>query len=74
MVTSLKLGLITSFCARSALVARGRWNRIWPAHHGSDWRAAALTLNQELHGAPVPVLYPSPFIEAVPPVWRPDYP
>jgi hypothetical protein len=54
-----------------ALVAGGQWRQLWPRHHNSDWRAAARMVNElpeEL------VVCPSPFIEARPQVWRPDYP
>ena len=57
-----------------ALVFLGQWRTLWPRHHNSDWRAGARAVNQvEAHGA-IPVLCPSPFIEARPPAWRPDYP
>ena len=56
------------------LVFAGRWNHLVPAHHNSDWRAASRAINVEVAGADVPVLCPSPFIEARPPVWRPGYP
>lgn len=57
------------------LLLMGEWNRPWPVHHGSNWRAAAESLNEELAGSSgVPVICPSPFIEAKAPEWRPDYP
>ena len=55
------------------LAAVGDWKEVWPAHHNSNWRSAARTVN-EWSDASIPVLLPSPFIEAKPPVWRPDYP
>ena len=58
----------------AVLITQGHWNRLLPAHHNSDWRGAARTLNANLTGAGTPVICPSPFIEAQPPVWRPDYP
>ena len=43
-------------------------------HHGSDWRLAAHTIDQWAGNDPAtPVLCPSPFIEARPPVWQPSY-
>ena len=43
-------------------------------HHGSDWRLAAHTIDQWARNDPAtPVLCPSPFIEARPPVWQPSY-
>jgi len=56
------------------LVFAGRWNQLMPAHHNSDWRAAAGAINREIAGADVPILCPSPFIEARPPIWYPGYP
>ena len=58
----------------AALVFMGQWNRLWPAHHNSDWRAAAAAVNALATGPDVPVICPSAFIEARTPVWRPDYP
>jgi hypothetical protein len=57
----------------SALLFGGRWGRMFPLHYNSDWRGAALALNRE--AAPdVPVICPSPFVEAQSPVWHPAYP
>jgi len=56
------------------LLFMGRWNQVWPLHHSSDWRTAASRLNQQRPPADMPVICPSPFIEARPPVWTPDYP
>lgn len=56
------------------LILLGNWNRLWPQHQNSDWRAAAFALKQWARGENVPVICPSPFIEAQPPTWRPDYP
>lgn len=50
------------------------WRPLWPRHHNSDWRAAALAVNRVETGLAIPVVCPSPFIEARPPAWRPDYP
>jgi len=58
----------------AVLLLGGHWNHPWPAHHDSDWRSAAAALRQWTGSADVPVICPSPFIEARPPVWRPDYP
>jgi hypothetical protein len=56
----------------------GHWRHLWLPHQNSDWRAAAQTLRQwtAAGSSPddVPVICPSPFIEAQPPVWQPDYP
>jgi hypothetical protein len=61
------------------LVTLGQWADVlegnpWPVHHNSDWRSAARTVNAWTVDADTPVLLPSPFIEAKPPVWRPQYP
>jgi hypothetical protein len=56
------------------LLTLGQWNHFWPPHQNSNWRGAALALNAQELGENTPVICPSPFIEAKPPVWRPDYP
>jgi hypothetical protein len=58
----------------AVLLFGGHWNHLWPAHHDSDWRSAAAALRQWTGATDVPVICPSPFIEARSPVWRPDYP
>ncbi len=60
--------------ALGVLVMLGQWKEPWPMHHGSDWRLAAHTIDQWASNDPaIPVLCPSPFIEARPPVWQPSY-
>jgi hypothetical protein len=51
----------------------GQWTRVWPRHHNSDWRGAAEVVNRIAADPSVTVLCPSPFREAVAPVWTPDY-
>jgi hypothetical protein len=52
----------------------GNWKNHSPRHDNSNWKEAARRI-EALHLTPgTPVIYPSPFIEAKPPVWRPDYP
>jgi len=58
----------------AALVFGGQWTELWPHHHNSDWRAASLAVNALGLGPTTPVLVVSPFVEAKPPVWSPDYP
>ena len=58
----------------AALVFSGQWDELWPPHHNSDWRAASQAANALGLGQDTPVLVVSPFIEAQPPLWRPDYP
>jgi hypothetical protein len=71
--------LCSALLGACVLIALGQWpdlfkGALWPAHHNSDWRGAARTVNAWTVDADTPVLLPSPFIEAKPPVWRPDYP
>ena len=50
----------------------GQWQELRPRHDLSDWRGAARSISEL---APdIPVICPSPFIEAKPPSWTPDYP
>jgi hypothetical protein len=65
-VAALALGL-------GLLAFNGQWTRLWPLHHNSDWRSAARTV-REFAPADTPVICPSPFVEARPPVWSPSYP
>jgi len=55
------------------LLTVGNWRHPWTPHANSDWRGAARAV-REVAGPDTPVLCPSPFIEAIWPVWRPDYP
>ncbi len=57
-----------------ALASNGQWNHVWPEHHNSDWRQAASTVRSLEHQSEIPVVCPSPYVEARPPVWQPDYP
>jgi hypothetical protein len=57
-----------------ALIFGGQWRELWPPHHNSDWRGASLAANALALGRATPVLVVSPFVEAKPPVWSPDYP
>lgn len=66
-------GLSLAF-GTGVLLMMGNWTALWPAHQHSDWRGAARAINALGLGADTPILCPSPFIEARPPVWRPDYP
>ena len=56
------------------LVFGGHWTRLWPLHQNSNWRDAAMALRQWTGNQEVPVITPSPFIEARPPAWRPGEP
>ena len=57
-----------------ALIFGGQWSKLWPPHHNSDWRGAARAVNALGLDPTTPVLVVSPFVEAKPPVWSPDYP
>ncbi|MBI4460162.1 MAG: glycosyltransferase family 39 protein [Acidobacteria bacterium] len=56
------------------LLNQGQWGDFWPQHDVSDWRAAAQKINELRLDPETPVILPSPFIEAKPPDWQPDYP
>jgi len=62
-----------AFLGIGVFLLLGRWNHLFPPHHNSDWRAAAAQLGKLSTGPAMPVLCPSPFIEASPPVWKPQY-
>jgi len=64
---------LAAVLAVGVLLFLGQWRNPLPPHSNSDWRGAARSIN-ELAGAGTPVICPSPFIEAKPPVWQPDYP
>jgi hypothetical protein len=66
--------LVTTIFAAGVLLFMGDAHRLLPPHHNSDWRAASRKIREVGIDAATPVVYPSPFIEAKPPVWRPDYP
>ncbi|HEY2845518.1 MAG TPA: hypothetical protein VGJ09_17775, partial [Bryobacteraceae bacterium] len=58
----------------AALIFCGQWHELRPPHHNSDWRGAAQAANTLALSPDTPVLVVSPFIEAKPPIWSPDYP
>jgi len=58
----------------AALIFGGQQREIWPPHHNSDWRGASRAINALGLDPATPVLVVSPFVEAKPPVWSPDYP
>jgi hypothetical protein len=64
---------LAALLAAGVLLALGQWRNPWPPHHNSDWRAAARQIRELPLAAGTPVICPSPFIEATPPAWRPDY-
>ncbi|MBS1874472.1 MAG: glycosyltransferase family 39 protein [Acidobacteria bacterium] len=64
---------ISAVAAGCVLVFGCHWGHRAVAHHNSDWRGAMVAINRS-NRTGAPVICPSPFIEAKPPVWRPDYP
>jgi hypothetical protein len=60
--------LATAVMAVGALIAQGHWHSIWYGHTEENWKQASADVND------TPVIAISPFIEAQPPVWIPDYP
>jgi hypothetical protein len=66
---------LTVAFAAGVLAMLGQWREAWPTHQGSNWRLAAHTIDElDQQNPDMPVLCPSPFIEARSPVWHPDYP
>lgn len=55
------------------LLYLGQWSVLWP-NHDTDWRGAAAAVNRATASRQTPVLCPSPFVEARPPVWHSEYP
>lgn len=60
--------------AAGALAFNGNWRTLWPEHDPAGWRPAAQYVNRTVAAPDTPILCTSPFVEAVPPVWRSDYP
>jgi hypothetical protein len=55
------------------LIWTGRWNIRWPDHGSDNWRQAAAIVNAGAEDPGTPVVAVSPFIEAQPPAWTPNY-
>jgi hypothetical protein len=66
--------LVSLLAAAGVLLALGQWSRIWPDRTGSHWKLAAERIRQLSISQDTPVICPSPFIEAQPPVWQPALP
>jgi hypothetical protein len=73
-VSPRQWSLLAAALGVGVLLMNGQWNRPAPWHHNSDWRGAARKIQDLGLAADTPVICPSPFIEAKPPEWRPDYP
>jgi len=72
-IPAVRLNRLAAVLGAAGLLALGDWGHLWPAHEHSDWRGAARKVDELALGPETPVICPSPFIEARPPVWRPDY-
>ncbi len=59
--------------AVAALISQGHWGGLLYRHDISDWRSAQEEVNR-FADASTPVIVQSPFIEARPTAWTPDYP
>ena len=59
--------------AIAGLITAGRWQFTWPPHDREDWRQASLNEDLAAPEPDTPVVAVSPFIEAQPPAWSPEY-
>jgi hypothetical protein len=57
-----------------SLIAAGHWNTLWPDHFPDTWRQASLEEDLAADEPDIPVIAVSPYVEAQPPTWSPDYP
>ena len=55
------------------LLAGGSWNHLELVHTFENWRDASFNADLNLDAPDTPVLAVSPYVEAQPPEWRPDY-
>jgi hypothetical protein len=55
------------------LILVGHWDVLWPHHSPDNWRDGASQEHLAAREPDTPVIAISPFIEAEPPVWTPDY-
>lgn len=59
--------------AIAALITAGSWQVLWPLHAEDNWRDASSLEDLAAQEPDTPVLAVSPFVEAQPPTWTPDY-
>jgi hypothetical protein len=64
----------TIVLAALTLLWFGQWNVLWIHHAFDNWRDGALEADLEALDPDTPVVTVSPFVEAQPPAWTPDYP
>jgi hypothetical protein len=57
----------------AALITAGNWQALWSWHHEDNWRQASFEEDFAAQEPDTPVLAVSPFIEAQPPTWTPEY-
>jgi hypothetical protein len=57
----------------AALITAGNWRALWPLHAEDNWRQASIEEDFAAVEPDTPVLAVSPFIEAQPPTWTPEY-
>lgn len=72
-IPNQRWAVMSAVLGAAVLLSMGQWRQMWPPHHNSDWRAAARKINEWSLSEETPVICPSPFIEARPPAWKPDY-
>jgi hypothetical protein len=57
----------------AALITAGRWDALWPWHNEDNWRQASFEEDFAAQEPDTPVIAVSPFVEAQPPIWTPEY-
>jgi hypothetical protein len=57
----------------AALIMAGNWQVLWPGHAEDNWREASFAEDFAAVEPDTPVLAVSPFVEAQPPTWTPEY-
>jgi hypothetical protein len=69
-----RMEAISSSARHGSAVIYGPLEDAAPRHDNSNWKEAARQIESLNLFTAAPVIYPSPFIEAKSPVWKPDYP
>jgi hypothetical protein len=68
-----RLRQASAVLAIAALITAGSWQVLWPLHAEDNWRDASSLEDLAAQEPDTPVLAVSPFVEAQPPIWTPDY-